>query len=40
MKTINENKFRKLNAEQLNETMGGYYIMVTLPNGQRIRVRV
>ena len=40
MKTINENKFRKLNAEQLNETKGGFYVIVTLPNGTRIRIWV
>jgi hypothetical protein len=39
MKTI-ESNFRKLSSEQLNQTIGGYYIMITLPNGQKIRVRV
>lgn len=39
MKTI-ENNFRKISPEQLNQTVGGYYIMVTLPNGQKVRVRV
>lgn len=40
MKTINENKFRKLNAEQLNETKGGYYVILRLPDGTRIRIWV
>jgi hypothetical protein len=40
MKTINENKFRKLNAEQLNETMGGFYVIIILPDGTRVRVKV
>lgn len=40
MKTINEKKFRTMNAEQMNETMGGYYIIVTLPNGQKVRIRM
>ena len=39
MKTI-ENNFRKISSEQLNQTIGGYFIMITLPNGQKIRVRV
>ncbi len=39
MKTINNN-LRKLSTEQLNQTVGGYYVIITLPNGQRIRVRV
>ena len=40
MKTIKENKFRTLNGEQLNEVMGGYYIIITLPNGKIVRVKV
>jgi hypothetical protein len=40
MKTINENKFRKLNEEQLNETKGGYYVDLILPNGRVIRIKV
>ena len=39
MKTINE-KFKKLNAEQLNETKGGYYVILTLPDGTRVRIWV
>lgn len=39
MKTINNN-LKKLSTEQLNQTIGGYYVIITLPNGQRIRVRV
>ncbi len=39
MKTINNN-LRKLSTEQLNQTIGGYYVIITLPNGKRIRVRV
>jgi bacteriocin-like protein len=38
MKSINN--FKELSKEQLNQTIGGYYIMVTLPNGQVVRVRV
>jgi hypothetical protein len=38
MKTINN--FKELSKEQLNQATGGYYIMVTLPNGQVVRVRV
>jgi len=40
MKTINENNFKSMSIEQMNETKGGYYIMITLPNGQKVRVRV
>ncbi len=40
MKTINENKFRKLNEQQLNETIGGYYVVITLPDGRVVTVRV
>lgn len=38
MKTTNN--FKELSKEQLNQTIGGYYIMITLPNGQKVRVRV
>lgn len=40
MKTINENKFRTLSNEQLNETLGGYYIIITMGNGQKIRIKM
>ena len=40
MKTINNNSFRKLNPSQLNDTKGGYIVMITLPNGDKVRVRV
>jgi|ThiBio_inoc_biof_1041523.scaffolds.fasta_scaffold07677_2 hypothetical protein len=42
MKTINSNKFRTLSNEQLNSTLGGegYYVIITLPNGQKVRVNV
>jgi hypothetical protein len=40
MKTINDNNFRKLNIEQLNETIGGFFVVIILPDGRRIRVKV
>jgi hypothetical protein len=40
MKTINNNNFRKLSSDRMNETMGGYYVVITLPNGRVITVRV
>jgi hypothetical protein len=40
MKTINENNFRKLSTEQLSETKGGFYVIITLPDGRKIRVLV
>jgi hypothetical protein len=40
MKTINENKFRKLSTEQLNDSKGGYYVNIILPDGTVVRVRV
>jgi hypothetical protein len=39
MKTINNN-LRKLSTEQLNQTVGGYYVIITLPDGSKVRVRV
>ena len=38
MKTINENNFRKLNASELSETKGGFWMKVTLPNGSERRI--
>ena len=40
MKTTIDNKFRTLSREQLNETIGGYYIIITLPDGRIVRVKV
>jgi len=40
MKTINNNNFRQLSPAQLNETKGGYYVIITLANGQKVRVLV
>jgi hypothetical protein len=40
MKTIDNNKLRKLNIEQLNETIGGFYVIIILPDGTRVRVKV
>ncbi|MEA4984339.1 hypothetical protein SDC9_35406 [bioreactor metagenome] len=40
MKTIDQNKFRTLNAKQMNEAMGGYYVVITLPNGKVVVVNV
>jgi hypothetical protein len=31
---------KKLSTEQLNETKGGYYVNIILPDGTRIRIRV
>ena len=38
MKSID--KFKKLNPEQLNETKGGYYVLLIMPDGTRVRVKV
>lgn len=40
MKTINENNFKSMSIEQMNEAKGGYYVIITLPNGARKVVRV
>jgi len=41
MKTINENNFNSMTIEQMNETKGGYYyIIITYPNGKKVRIRV
>jgi hypothetical protein len=41
MKTTNLNNFKKLTNEQLNETFGGgYYVIITLPDGSKVRVHV
>jgi hypothetical protein len=41
MKTINVNSLRKLSKEELNETLGGgYYVIITLPDGSKVRVHV
>lgn len=40
MKTIQENNFKTLNASEMNEVKGGYYVIITLPNGRIIRVQV
>ncbi len=40
MKTINENNFRKLSTEQLSETKGGFYVILTFPDGTKVRVWV
>lgn len=40
MKTINQNNFRTLSEKQLNETKGGYYVILTLPDGTRVRIWV
>jgi hypothetical protein len=31
---------KKMSPEQLNETIGGYYVNIILPDGRRIRIRV
>jgi len=33
-------KFKKMSSEELNQTKGGYYVDLILPNGRRIRIRV
>jgi hypothetical protein len=39
MKTINN--FRKLSSDELNSTIGGgYYVIITLPDGSKVRVHV
>jgi hypothetical protein len=40
MKTINDNNFRTLSTEQLSETKGGFYVVLILPNGRKIKVWV
>jgi len=40
MKTINEKNFRTLSVEQLSETKGGFYVILTLPDGTKVRVLV
>ena len=40
MKTINENNFRQLSTEQLSETKGGFYVILILPDGTKVRVWV
>lgn len=38
MKTIQENNYKTLNASEMNEVKGGYYILVTLPDGRKVRI--
>ena len=40
MKTINNNNFRTLSTEQLSETKGGFYVILRLPDGTKIKVLV
>ncbi|MEA4984338.1 hypothetical protein SDC9_35407 [bioreactor metagenome] len=40
MKTLTDNRFRTLNAKQMNDVMGGYYVVITLPNGKVVVVNV
>lgn len=38
MKTIQENNFKTLNAIEMNEVKGGYYMIIILPDGRKIKV--
>lgn len=38
MKTIQENNFKTLNASEMNEVKGGHYVIITLPDGRKVRV--
>ena len=40
MKTINENNFRKLSASELSETKGGFWVIITRPDGSKVRIWV
>ena len=40
MKTINDNNFRTLSTEQLSQTKGGFYVILILPDGTKVRVWV
>jgi hypothetical protein len=40
MKTINDFKAKQLSIEQLNEAKGGFYVILTLPDGTKVRVWV
>lgn len=40
MKTINDNNFKSMSLEEMNAAKGGYYVMITLPDGRKVRVRV
>ncbi len=33
-------KFQKMSSEELNQTKGGYYVDLILPDGRVIRVKV
>ena len=38
MKTINENNYRKLSTTELSETKGGFWVIITLPDGSRRKI--
>jgi hypothetical protein len=40
MKTINETNFRQLNAEQMNEAKGGYFVVIKTPDGKIYKIWV
>lgn len=40
MKTIDQNDLKTLNASEMNEIKGGYYIIITMPNGKKYRIWV
>jgi bacteriocin-like protein len=40
MKTIQQNQFRTLNAKELNEVKGGYFVIIVTPDGRRYKIWV
>ncbi len=40
MKTIQQNQFRTLNAQQMNEVKGGYFVIIVAPDGKRYKIWV
>jgi len=40
MKTINESNFRNLNAQEMNEVKGVYFVVIVTPDGRRYKIWV